>query len=121
MINQYTSVFGVSNTINNFSTRRSGEPHTEPDVQLTLITACHSKNIIHHHFFPFPLSKLRFHDSNESQAFGCFSGDDVFCGDDDDDFAAFNDCFDGEVVTPVIIYIHTLARYFERTWETGGG
>lgn len=67
------------------------------------------------HFFPFSLSKLRFHDSNESQAFG-FSGD-VFCGDED--FDALND-FEGEVVTPVIIYFYTLARC-RRTWETGGG
>ena len=73
----------------------------------------HSNKYIHRHFFPFPLSKLRFHDSNESQAFG-FSGD-VFCGDED--FDALND-FEGEVVTPVIyFYISPVST----TWETGGG
>ena len=69
------------------------------DMQLTLLTARFPNNIIHRHFFPFPLSKLRFHDSNESQAFG-FSGD-VFCGDDG--FDALSD-FEGEVVTAVVIY-----------------
>ena len=68
-------------------------------MQLTLLAARYSNIYIHRHFFPFPLSKLRFHDSNESQAFG-FSGD-VFWGDDD--FDAFND-FEGEVVTAVVIY-----------------